>query len=489
MAGLTATGLQTLRYQEIFDNIKARLLRDISPNLDVSEDSQLGLFLASVARALADTHEVLSEIYDGNTIDKAEGFNLDDITALNAIYRYVAQATRGQAEFTGTTGASIPATTRLRSTAGNIFYPVSTFTLTPSYCVEAVLEVNSLRTDANYVIIIDNVVFSYQPTSSDTITTLLNELADAINGGIVAKAEVINDGSSLRIYKDEGDIIARTNPMVVTATTFLSFTKITTIHDVVAEEVGAIPALAGTLIEIETTVDGLDSVFNRYDLTTGRDEETDTELRQRYLESLTVTGVGTLDAIVAAVKRVQGVSDASGVENDTETTTSDGLPPKSFKIVVVGGQNDNVAQAIWDTKPAGIRAYGSIFGTAYDLGGLSHNIYFSRPTPKYVFVKVNYELYDEESLTIPEEDIHDSIVQGINEYGRTLKVGNDVIPNRIYGYIYDIIQGIEINEIKVALSNNQAVPPTDDQYTTSRITVDGDQYTVWESSQYTITKE
>ena len=122
MAGLTTTGLQTLRYQEIFDNIKSRLLRDISPNLDVSEDSQLGLFLASIARSLADTHEILSEIYDGGTIDKAEGFNLDDITALNAVYRYVAQATRGQVEFTGTTGATISSTTRLRSTAGNIHF-------------------------------------------------------------------------------------------------------------------------------------------------------------------------------------------------------------------------------------------------------------------------------------------------------------------------------------------------------------------------------
>lgn len=489
MAGLTTTGLQTKRYQEILDDIKESLYRDISPNLDVSEDSQLGLFLASVCRALADAHEILSEIYDGGTIDKAEGFSLDDVTALNAVYRYVAQATRGQAEFTGTSGSPVPSTTRLRSTAGNIFYPVSTFTLTPSYCVEANLEVNSLRTDANYVIIIDNVEYSYQPTSSDTVTTLLQHLADSINGGIVAKAEVVEDGSVLKIYKDTGDIVARTNPMVVTATTFLTFTKITTINDVVAEQTGALPTLAGTLIEIETTVDGLDSVFNRYDLVTGRDEESDTELRQRYLESLAVTGVGTLDAIVAAVKRVQGVSDASGVENDTDTTSSDGLPPKSFKIVVVGGQNDNVAQAIWDTKPTGIRAYGSIFGTAYDLGDLPHNVYFSRPMPKYVFVKVKYSLYDEESLDIPEQDIHDRIVQGINTYGRTLKVGNDVIPNRIYGYVYDVIQGIEINEIKVALANNQSVPPADDQYTTARITVDGDQYTVWESSQYTITKE
>ncbi|AZV01476.1 baseplate assembly protein [Shigella phage vB_SflM_004] len=159
-------------------------------------------------------------------------------------------------------------------------------------------------------------------------------MADSINGGIAAKAEVINDGSLLRIYKDTGDIIARTNPMVVTATTFLTFTKIVSISDVVAEETGVLQTLRGVFIEIETTVDGLDGVFNRYDLTAGRNEETDTELRQRYLESLAVTGVGTLDAIVAAVKRVQGVSDASGVENDTETTNYDGLHSKLYGLLL-----------------------------------------------------------------------------------------------------------------------------------------------------------
>ena len=177
MAGLTTTGLQTLRYQEIFDNIKSRLLRDISPNLDVSEDSQLGLFLASIARSLADTHEILSEVYDGGTIDKAEGFNLDDITALNAVYRYVAQATRGQVEFTGTTGATIPSTTRLRSTAGNIFYPVNNITLTPIILCEAILEVNSLRTDADYVIIIDNVISHINQPHQTQSPQLLTKLA------------------------------------------------------------------------------------------------------------------------------------------------------------------------------------------------------------------------------------------------------------------------------------------------------------------------
>lgn len=488
MAGLTRQGLVTLRYQEVFDSMRDSVLRNISQNLDVSEDSELGLFLASIARGLADNHEILTEIYDAGTIDKAEGFNLDDLVALNAIYRYVAQPTRGQAEFTGTTGTTVPATTRLRSTTGDIFHPDGTFTLTPSYCIEAQLEVNALIPDKEYVIIIDNVIFKHTVKSSEKVTDVLKAFAELINGGIVAKAEVNSEGSSLRIYKDEGDIIARNNSMVISATSYLTFTKITAIRDVYAAQAGYLQTLAGTLIEIETTVEGLDSVYNRYDLRTGREEETDTELRQRYLESLIVAGIGTLDSIVAAVKRVDGVSEASGIENDTEEENSAGLPAKSFKIVVVGGQNDKVAQAIWDTKPAGIRSFGSIFGVAHDIGGLSHNIYFSRPTPKYVFVKVTYSIYDEEILSTPEENINAAIIKGINEYGKTLRVGFDIIPNRIYGHIYNNISGIIIDEITVAISKSQTEKPSDESYSSDKVVIGDDEYTVWESSQYTITK-
>nr|DAN14529.1 MAG TPA: Baseplate wedge protein [Caudoviricetes sp.] len=488
MAGLTRQGLVTLRYQQVFDSIRDSVLRNISPNLDVSEDSELGLFLASIARGIADNYDILSEVYDAGTIDKAEGFNLDDLVALNAIYRYVAQPTRGQAEFTGVSGTTVPSTTRLRSTSGDIFYPDGTFTLSPSYCVEANLEVNALVPDKEYVIIIDNVISKYTVKSSDKIADVLKALAGLINGGINAKAEVTNNDTNLRIYKDEGDIIARTNPMVVTATSYLSFTRVTAIRDVYAAQAGYLLTLAGTLIEVETTVEGLDSVYNRYDLRTGREEETDTELRQRYLESLIVAGVGTLDSIVAAVKRVDGVSEATGIENDTEEMNAANIPAKSFKIVVVGGQNDKVAQAIWDTKPAGIRSFGAIFGTAYDIGGLAHNVYFSRPTPKYVFVKVTYSIYDEEVLSTPEENVNAAIIKGINDYGKTLRVGFDIIPNRIYGHIYENISGIIIDEIKVAVSDSQTKKPEDTQYSSEKVVIGEDEYTVWESSQYTISK-
>lgn len=483
MAGMTDTGLKTKRYTEIFDDIKKSIYQDLSPNLDVSEDSELGLFLASIVRGLADVHTAMSEIYDSGTIDKAEGFNLDDMTALNAVYRRVAQPTRGTIEFVGDSGAEVPETTRLVSTAGIVFYPTSNFTITPSSCVEATLEVNSLRPDTNYVIIINNIEYSYTTTQTDTVTTLLESLAGLINGGIVAKASV--QGNSLRVYKDPDNVEARSNAMTVTATTFLSFTKVTTLQDVAAETLGANITLAGTLIEIENTVTGLDSVFNRYDLQTGSNKETDTELRQRYLDTINVTGVGTLDAIVSAVRRVQGVTDAFGEENDQDVVV-DNFPAKSFKITVVGGQNDNIAQAIWDTKPAGILAYGDLFGRAFDISGVEHTVRFTRPTPKYVYIKVNYVIYDEESLAIPKADIEKVIAQSINNYGKTLKVGDDVILNRIFSYIYKDLRGVEVKFIRGCLENSQGLNPPDSSYKTGKLEVNNGQYTVWESAQYKI---
>lgn len=487
MAGVTETGLQTLRYSQIFDNIRQSLFQEISPNLDVSEDSQLGLFLASIVRGLTDIHEIISEVYDSGTIDKAEGFNLDDMTALNAVYREVAKPTRGSVEFTGDSGTQIPTDTRLRSTAGVAFYPTSLFTINPSSCVECNLEVNSLVPSNPYVIIINNTEYNYTTKPSDTVATLLQELADLINGGIIAKASVVNN-TTLRIYKDTGDIEARQNSMVVSATTFLTFTKVTTIHDVAADVLGSNPTLSGTLIEVENTTTGLDSVYNRYDLQNGREKETDTELRQRYLNSLNVTGVGTLDSIVAAVRRVQGVTDATGIENDRDVAHQ-GIPAKSFKITVVGGANDNIAQAIWDTKPAAIRADGDLIGQAFDIGGLAHTVRFTRPTPKYVYLKITYLIYDEELLTIPQNEIISVIAQAANEYGRSLRVGDDVILNRIFSYIYRNLQGVEIRFIRGTLQNSQGLTPPDSDYKTGRLDVAADQYTVWDSSQYTILEQ
>lgn len=493
---MTETGLQTLRYQEILDRIKKNLFANISPDIDLSEDSAIGIILGTVTDRLAEIHEIASEVYDSQLISKAEGTSLDELVQLNDVYRFVAQTTKGQIEVTGDSGAYLSDTTRIRTAAGDIFNPVGTFVLTPSQCVECTVKVNQLVPvdaasghDGRYTIAINNVVYAHVLTPTDTEVTLLKALHDAINGGTIAIAELKDDGKTLHIYKDPANILKRTQSMSVAATSYLTFDKVTINATVESEEAGKIGGLAGMLNTLESYPAGIDSVFNRYDLDEGRDIETDDELRQRYLSGLSVTGKGTSDAVLAAVKRVPSVSDALIVENVTETLdNTTGLPAKSFEVIVVGGTEDDIAQAIWDSRPLGIRAVGSYQGTAKDIAGNSHQMSFMRPTPKYVFVKLTYSIFDEESLNVTKAELPNAIKEAIKEYGDILGVGKDVVPNRIYGHVYKNVSGIVVHSITAALAPNQTTIPADSAYTAEKIAIGNGEYSVWESSEYTVTE-
>lgn len=487
MAGMTSTGLQTLRYAEIIDRVKQRLTDDLSPKIDLSEDSGIGILISTICLEMADLYEVASEVYDSGIVTKAEGHSLDELTILNGIYRYVAKSTTGFLEVTGDVGTLLKADSRIRATSGDIYNPREDYTLTPTSCLAATMYVNSIHPGEVYTVIIDNVVYSYTVQPGDIEEDILHALADAVNGGLemIASVDTVTDPfrPTLTIQRDPGNIQKRTQVALVTATTYLTFTKITALILVDAEQTGALVASAGSINTMETTVAGIDSVYNRYDMTMGRDEETDTELRQRYLDSLVVTGIATRDSIVEAVRRVSGVSNASIEENDTEEVRN-GLPAKSFKVTVVGGDVDDIAQAIWDTKPVGIRSYGTTPGHALDADGHDHIIYFFRPTPVYAWVKLEWQVDDEESLNFQRSDIGDEIKRAILNYGKTLEVGSDIIPNRILRYVYEHVQGIIVDSVKVATSSSQAQPPQDSDYTTTRIPISETEYTVWESNQF-----
>lgn len=489
---MTTTGLATLRYADILNNVKQSLYANLSTKIDLSEDSAIGILLSTVCLEIAGVYEVASEVYDSGVITKAEGYALDELCLLNGIYRYVAKSTTGFVEVSGDVGRLLASDSRLRSTAGDIFNPREDYTITPVQSISATMYVNSIRPGEEYVIIIDNVIFRYTPTAQDTEYTILQALADLVNGGLemIATVDVTTDPNrpTLTVQRDPGSITKRTQVAVVTATTYLTFTKATILILADAETPGAIVADAGVINDMETVVAGIDTVYNRWDMTTGRDQETDTELRQRYLDNLVVTGIATLDSILQAVRRVAGVQTAFIEENDTEETSASGIPAKSFKVTVVGGDVNSVAQAIWDTKPVGIRSFGSTKGVAVDTASQSHDVYFFRPTEKFAWVKLSYTIDDEESLNYNPSDVDAEIRRAINNYGATLEVGEDIIPNRIIRYVYEHVQGIIIDDVTAAISANQSQPPADSDYTHSRIPISNTEYTVWETNQYEITK-
>lgn len=165
----------------------------------------------------------------------------------------------------------------------------------------------------------------------------------------------------------------------------------------VCETAGPIIVNSGTLTDIVTPVTGWNSVTNATDGTPGTNVETDTAYRLRQVEDLAALGSCDLDSIVEAVAKVAGVIQVIGFENTTLTTDVNGLPGKSFCIVVWDGaspaaSNTDIATAIWENKPSGILAYGSTSTTITDAQGISRTISFTRATQVPIYMTFDIKI-------------------------------------------------------------------------------------------------
>lgn len=216
--------------------------------------------------------------------------------------------------------------------------------------------------------------------------------------------------------------------------------------------IGPIQALAGTLTVIDTPITGWATVTNSSNATVGTDEETDVELRARRERSVAQQAQNILDALYSAVNNLDGVSQAVVLENDTDTEDANGLPPHSFQVIVVGGDNTEIANIIWKNKPAGIKAFGTTTEAIVDSQGISHNISFSRPTEVNIFVEVTLTT-DSDYPTDGDELIKEAIVDYAN--GRLIEglgftLGDNVIYTRLYTPI-NTVPGHEISDLQIGL--------------------------------------
>lgn len=152
---------------------------------------------------------------------------------------------------------------------------------------------------------------------------------------------------------------------------------------------GPIQCPAHTLTIIQVPVTGWLTVDNPTDGLAGTNVETDTELRIRRLTDLETALAGPLDAIVNKVKTVPGVTQAVGYENQYNVPDGAGRPPHSVQIYVLGGADQDIYQAIYDSKDGGAQAYGDICGNAVSNQGQNEPVCFSRYIAKPVYGIIN----------------------------------------------------------------------------------------------------
>jgi uncharacterized phage protein gp47/JayE len=134
-------------------------------------------------------------------------------------------------------------------------------------------------------------------------------------------------------------------------------------------------------------------------------------------------------------------------ENDTDVTDANGIPAHSFMPIVLGGISTNIAQAIWENKPLGIRSYGNTIVTIYDSQGFPHDIGFERPNPVPIYISLDLTT-NSEFPQDGEQVIKDAIAAYMEA---NFGIGEDVIYSRLYTPI-NSVPGHYINSLTIGTS-------------------------------------
>jgi hypothetical protein len=163
-----------------------------------------------------------------------------------------------------------------------------------------------------------------------------------------------------------------------------------------AENTGPLfAALAGTLTVIETPITGWNSITNALDAELGKDTESDADFAVRRLVDLAAPGGCSLIGMRADLSRLVGVTAVQVLENDTDVTNGDGMPPHSVEAVVLGGDDNEIAATVRKDTAGGITTFGSTLVVVTDEDGVDHDVRFSRPTERNAYVAVEVEVGDD----------------------------------------------------------------------------------------------
>ncbi|WP_214780983.1 baseplate J/gp47 family protein [Exiguobacterium sp. S3] len=299
------------------------------------------------------------------------------------------------------------------------------------------------------------------------------ELAEKVyNSGFVTKAEGVQLDNLTPLYNTQriAEQSARTtlsftgspNYTILTGTQFATENDIlfTLTENVTLDSLGSGTGvayavetgasgnvLANTItVQAEPDVDVL-TVNNPENATGGREEETDSELVNRLLDSSAAGGSGTGNSIRARLLGVTGVRAASVIENNTMATV-DGNEPKSIHVYVLGGESEDVAQAIFEKKSAGIGTNGAEIVNVEDASGNNQVIKFDYAVEVPIYVNADIttnNAYPADGAA----QVQDAIIRYIGglaqdgtEYNG-LGMGDDVVWSKLVQTILSQVEGIE----------------------------------------------
>lgn len=452
---VTSTGLNRKTLQELRLEFENKFKQVFGVTFETAVDSPNGLLVSQLALSYNDLWELAQEIYSSLDPNQAVGAALDARVAFNGVSRKPAMpCTVDAVLYTSGDSATIPAGSLAKRQRGNLNFSLDeTVTISRASCDELMIVDNGSAKNTEYV-------FQF---SFGTVT--LNNSTNASNLSVLMTA--VNSAGGFATLTDRGLIVRMSNssPVGITGAMPSDFIIQSGANGkFTAVELGYQTCEIGELDAIAVEVGGWNSVYNYVAGDPGEDLESDESLRVRRAAAAKVRKSRATDpAIEAALLDVRGVSSAIVKSNRGFATDSDGIPGKSFNSLVIGGNDNDIAQCIYENQPAGIQSYGNTSVNITDSHGIEQQISFSRPTVVYLWVKVTYSLYDEEAFP-GQGAVKDALVEWAE---KEYTLGKDIISTRINQGLYDV-PGIGVATCAVAVTDSPDTAPSSASYETDK---------------------
>jgi uncharacterized phage protein gp47/JayE len=266
---------------------------------------------------------------------------------------------------------------------------------------------------------------------------------------------IIPAGSLARTVDGTVYVSTSTETIPITGTVTISFA---------CTETGPLPCPAGSLTTIYRAVPGWDAINNPSDGVLGRDVEGRAAFEARRAASVALNAVGTLPAIRANVLNVPNVLDVYATENSTGAPVVVGgvtLDPNSLFVAVSGGDQNEIARAIWRKKNPGCSYTGNTTvvveddNSGYSLPYPSYDVTFTIPDELPVLFKVEIAA----SSTVPSDaaaQIQGAILDAFagEDGGARARIGSTIYASRFYAPIANLGSWAQIVTVELGGPNN-----------------------------------
>lgn len=445
MAGLTPTGLVVKNQDEILSDLQEEAISQFGSGAGVSRDNVLGRVLGILSEPLADVWELTQAVHSNFNPSTATSRGLDNIVAFGNLKRLGASQSTALLVAYGDRDTVIDEGSYLSSKATAFSWITSEkLVLDTSNVTEFVISPIVVEKNKEYSVTYGTSTTVYKSNDNDSTDNIVNNLYNSLAGN--TRLIVTKEGDSVyvksRNYASVYDVAVSQNMVIK------KVGKIVKAH---SEEYGAIYQPPGSIDTITTPVTGWDSIWNPEESVNGRERETDTQLRRRFSNTKELNARGTYNALRSNLMSVKGVESVDIYENDLNYANEQGLPPKSFSAIVLGGLSDDIAHTIWECKPAGILSHGNTTVTIKDASGRGRDIAFSRPTFVPIYVEMTITELEKGAINNNyEESINKALADHINQ----LTVGEDVSYSRLYTPI-NSVGGFEVLDLKVGRDPNK----------------------------------